>query len=88
MQEQLLAKQERDAREAAEQSQKGDLRAAIRPRVEAWQAGKKVTPASCSPGSRPPEHLPEPCQAPPCIFCHLFASLAPWVAVQLMAGML
>ena len=42
MQEQLVLKQERDAREAAQHAQKGDLRTAIRPRIEAWQAGKKV----------------------------------------------
>ena len=41
MQEQLAEKQERDAREEAQREQKGDLRIAIRPRIEAWQAGKK-----------------------------------------------
>ena len=48
MQEQLMEKQERDAREEAERNQKGDLRLAIRPRMDAWQAGKKV---SLSPSS-------------------------------------
>ncbi|KAK9813921.1 hypothetical protein WJX73_004880 [Symbiochloris irregularis] len=41
MQEQLKEKQERDAREAAQQVEKGDLRSQLRPRIDAWQAGKK-----------------------------------------------
>lgn len=47
MQEQLAEKQERDAREDAEREQKGDLRTAIRPRIEAWQSGKKVGTGIC-----------------------------------------
>ena len=42
MQEQLAEKQARDARDEAEQNSKGDLRLAIRPRMDAWMSGKKV----------------------------------------------
>lgn len=42
MQEQLAEKQARDAKEEADRSNKGDLRTAVRPRMDAWLAGKKV----------------------------------------------
>lgn len=41
MQEQLAEKQARDAKEEADRSNKGDLRTAVRPRMDAWLAGKK-----------------------------------------------
>lgn len=55
MDRQLAEKVERDRAEEAEREAKGDLRLSVRPRIEAWQANKKVWHTALA-DSCPPHH--------------------------------
>ena len=65
---QLAEKLERDRAEEAEREAKGDLRLAVRPRIDAWQANKKVLQHASPAMSRPPslsmDLFGQDCQGP------------------------